>query len=109
MPTPRRGRGDIESLPSGSFRAVVPAGMDPLTGRRRALRETAGTRREAEKALTRMGAAVGSSRPSRADHSVRRPGVGKCDRSLRPETRPLTLLSRPVPGSLLSRATALVP
>src|SRR4051794_25120119 len=28
--------------------------MDPLTGRRRALRETVGTRREAEKALTRM-------------------------------------------------------
>src|SRR3954452_15663117 len=54
MPTPRRGRGYIETLPSGSFRAVVPAGMDPLTGRRRALRETVGTRREAEKALTRM-------------------------------------------------------
>src|SRR4051794_32828140 len=41
-------------LPSGSFRAVMPAGIDPLTGRRRALRETTLTLPEAEKALTRL-------------------------------------------------------
>jgi integrase len=53
-PRKRRGRGYIEELPSGSFRAVVPAGMDPLTGRRRPVRETAKTYGEAEVLLTRL-------------------------------------------------------
>ena len=50
----RRRRGYIEQLPSGSFRAVVYAGIDPLTGSLRYMRETAKTRAEAEKALTRL-------------------------------------------------------
>ena len=50
----RRGRGYIETLPSGSYRAVVPSGMDPLTGRRRNLRETTATSAEAEVALTKL-------------------------------------------------------
>jgi integrase len=55
MPPSRgRGRGYIEELPSGSFRAVMPSGTDPLTGRRRAIRETAKTVDDAEKALTRL-------------------------------------------------------
>ena len=33
-------RGHIEQLPSGSFRVHVYAGMDPVTGRPRRLRET---------------------------------------------------------------------
>jgi integrase len=34
-------RGYIEPLPSGSYRAVVYAGIDPLTGSLRYMRETA--------------------------------------------------------------------
>jgi integrase len=52
--TRRRPRGHIETLPSGSFRAVVYTGADPLTGRGHQLKETHKTRAEAEKALTRM-------------------------------------------------------
>jgi integrase len=44
----------IEELPSGSYRAVVPAGSDPLTGRRRPLRETCKTVDEAKIALTKL-------------------------------------------------------
>lgn len=50
----RRSRGHIEELSSGSFRAIVFAGVDPLTGRSRQLKETARTRKEAEKALTKL-------------------------------------------------------
>lgn len=52
--TRRRPRGHIETLPSGSFRAVVYTGADPLTGRGHQLKETHRTRADAEKALTRM-------------------------------------------------------
>jgi len=45
--------------------------MDPLTGRRRALRETAGTRREAEKALTRMQHQVDEQRHPKSAITVR--------------------------------------
>lgn len=55
MPTRRRrGRGYIEPLPFGSFRAVMPAGTDLLTGRRHSLRETVETLDEAEKTLTKL-------------------------------------------------------
>ena len=53
-PRTRRPRGHVETLPSGSFRAVVYAGTDPLTGRPRYLRETAKTYDEAEVARTRL-------------------------------------------------------
>ena len=51
-PRPRRGRGYIEQLPSGSWRAVVYVGTDPLTGDDVRLRETRPTRSDAERALT---------------------------------------------------------
>jgi hypothetical protein len=49
-----RRRGYLEQLPSGSVRAVVFVGTDPLTGRLRYLRETCETAAEAEIALTRL-------------------------------------------------------
>jgi integrase len=49
-----RSRGHIEVLPSGSFRAHVFVGLDPLTGQERRLRETAATREEAQVALTKL-------------------------------------------------------
>ena len=55
MPPPkRRSRGYIEELPSGSFRAVVPAGTDQLTRRRRSIRETTTSYAEAQVALTKL-------------------------------------------------------
>ena len=51
---PRRRRGYIEELPSGRYRAVVYAGVDPLTSRRRNLTETTDTSEHAEKALARI-------------------------------------------------------
>ena len=54
MPPKGRACGYIEELPSGSFRAVVYAGTDPLTGRPRYLRETAKSYAGAEVALTRL-------------------------------------------------------
>ncbi len=47
-------RGYIEQLPSGSYRAVVYAGVDPVTQRLRYLRETRKTYAEAEVELTRL-------------------------------------------------------
>jgi hypothetical protein len=52
VPRKRRARGYIGELPSGSFRAVVFAGTDPLTHKLRYIRETAKTC--AEVALTRL-------------------------------------------------------
>lgn len=55
MPAPkRRPRGHIEELASGSWRAIVYAGTDPLTGQPRRLRETTKTRAAAEVTLTRL-------------------------------------------------------
>jgi integrase len=50
----RRTRGFIEQRASGSYRAVVYAGTDPLTGKPRYLRAPAATWDEAEKELTRL-------------------------------------------------------
>src|SRR6266511_6195693 len=50
----RRPRGYIEELPSGNFRAVVSAGVDPLTRKPRYLRETVATYRAAESALAKL-------------------------------------------------------
>src|SRR4051794_1391944 len=49
-----RRRGYLEQLPSGSVRAVVFVGTDPLTRRPRYLRETHRTALEAEVALTKL-------------------------------------------------------
>jgi integrase len=67
----RRARGHIEELPSGSCRAVVYAGIDPLTHRRRYVRETAPTYDEAEVALTRLQAQVDEDRHPKSDITVR--------------------------------------
>src|SRR5436309_2290250 len=53
-PRRRRARGHIEELPSGSFRASVYAGVDPLTGHWRYVRETTKTHDAAEVALTKL-------------------------------------------------------
>jgi hypothetical protein len=50
----QRRRGYLEQLQSGSVRAVVFAGKDPLTGRLRYIRETCKTVGEAEAALTKL-------------------------------------------------------
>jgi hypothetical protein len=50
----RRPRGHIEALPSGRYRAVVYAGVDPLTRRPRYLKESAPNFDAAEVVLTRL-------------------------------------------------------
>src|SRR3954471_21505540 len=54
MTARRRVRGNIERLPSGSYRANVYAGVDALTGREHRLKQTAATYAEAEVALTKL-------------------------------------------------------
>ena len=70
MPPRRRPRGYIEPLPSGSFRAVVFTGVDPLTRKRQYVRETCSTRIEAEKALTRLQGQVDSNRHPKSSITV---------------------------------------
>lgn len=53
-PRRRRPRGHLEQLPSGSFRAKVYAGTDPITGKKRYLVETCKTEAEAQQAQTKM-------------------------------------------------------
>ncbi|WP_060712918.1 hypothetical protein [Pseudonocardia sp. HH130629-09] len=70
----KRHRGDVEVLPSGSFRVRVYAGVDPLSGKRHYLRETlpAGPNaaKEAEKARTRLLAEVDERRNPRTSTTV---------------------------------------
>jgi integrase len=70
----RRTRGEIETLPSGSLRVRVYAGLDPLTKRRHYLAETIpagpGAAREAEKARTRLLAEVDQQRNPRTRATV---------------------------------------
>lgn len=70
-PRKRRPRGLIEELPSGSFRARVYAGVDPLTRKTRYLRETHKTYAAAEMALTRLQGQVDEDRHPRDDLTVR--------------------------------------
>jgi integrase len=67
----RRPRGYIEELPSGSFRAVVYAGIDPLTRKLRYLRETAKTYDAAELALTKLQRQVDEERHPKTAITVR--------------------------------------
>ena len=62
----RRGRGYIEELPSGSYRAAVYAGIDSLTGKERYLRETSKTYAAAQVALTRLQGQVDEERHPKA-------------------------------------------
>jgi integrase len=64
-PSKRRQRGWIAELPSGSFRVRVYAGVDPLAGSNHYLRETVGTRREAERTRTRLLSQVDENRNPR--------------------------------------------
>ncbi len=70
-PRSRRARGHIETLPSGSFRAVVYSGADPLTNKPRYVRETHKTHAAAEKALARLQGQVDEDRHPRGDITVR--------------------------------------
>ena len=47
-------RGHIERLPSGSYRVIVYAGTDPLTGRRLRFRQTAKTEEQAQILLGKL-------------------------------------------------------
>ena len=71
MPSRRRQRGHIRTLPSGSFQAIVYAGTDPLTGKERYLRETATTYDGAEQALTRLQGQVDEDRHPKTAITVR--------------------------------------
>lgn len=71
----RRQRGRIETLPSGSLRVSVYAGVDPLTGQRNYLKEviphdTPNIEREAEKIRTRLLNQVDEQRNPRTKTSV---------------------------------------
>jgi integrase len=68
---PSRSRGHIETLPSGSFRARVYAGIDPLTGKRRYLVETATSQEAAKRALTKLQRQVDEDRHPKTAITVR--------------------------------------
>jgi len=70
-PRSRHARGHIETLPSGSFRAVVYSGADPLTNKPRYIRETHKTHAAAQVALTRLQGQVDEERHPRTDITVR--------------------------------------
>ncbi len=65
-----RRRGHVEERPNGSFRAVVYAGIDPLTHKPRYLKETAPTWGDAEEALTRLLRQVDEKRHPRSKVTV---------------------------------------
>jgi integrase len=68
---PSRSRGHIETLPSGSFRAKVYAGIDPLTRKRRYLVETAASESAAKIALTKLQRQVDEDRHPKTAITVR--------------------------------------
>lgn len=71
---PRRARGEIEQLPSGSFRVRVYAGVDPLSGKRHYLSETVpagpSAAAQAEKVRTRFLTEVDERRSTRTSATV---------------------------------------
>ncbi|MDP8929847.1 MAG: hypothetical protein M3O70_15065 [Actinomycetota bacterium] len=71
---PKRARGSVEELPSGSLRVSVYAGIDPLSKRRHYLREIvpAGPKAaaEAEKVMRRLASQVDERRHPRTDATV---------------------------------------
>ena len=67
----RRARGSIEELPSGSYRAVVYAGTDPLTRKPRYLRKTVETYDAAEKELTKLQSQVDEDKHPKSAITVR--------------------------------------
>jgi integrase len=71
---PRRARGEVELLPSGSYRVRVYAGLDPLTRKRHYLVETVpagnGAEKQAEKVRTRLLGEVDERRAPRTNATV---------------------------------------
>ncbi len=67
----RRPRGHIRQLPSGSYQAIVYAGVDPLTGKERYERKTAATYQAAEVLRTQLQARVDQDRHPKSDLTVR--------------------------------------
>lgn len=71
---PRRARGEVEQLPSGSFRVRVYAGLDPLSRKRHYLVETVpagpGAAKQADKVRARMLNEVDERRASRTNATV---------------------------------------
>jgi integrase len=74
--TKRRPRGHIRELRSGSFQAIVYAGVDPLTRKERYLRETAKTYAAAELALTKLQSQVDDERHPKTNITVVRRSTG---------------------------------
>ncbi|WP_433035612.1 tyrosine-type recombinase/integrase [Actinomycetospora sp. CA-053990] len=68
--TKSRSRGYVEQRSSGSYRAVIYAGIDPLTGKERYLRESAPTRKEAQAALARLQTKVDEKRHPRTSTTM---------------------------------------
>jgi len=66
----RRQRGSVEELPSGSFRATVYAGIDPLTGKQRYLKKVASTEAQALVELTKLQNQVDEQRHPRSNITV---------------------------------------
>jgi hypothetical protein len=54
MPRPVRHRGHIERRSETSYRVIVYAGLDPLTGEERRIRETVRSEDEAKVTLTKL-------------------------------------------------------
>jgi len=65
---PHTPSGHIEQLPSGSWRARVRAGKDPLTGREIRFRKTCKTERGAQIELGKLLALARAGRPVRYQH-----------------------------------------
>ena len=63
-------RGYVEQRSSGSYRAVIYAGLDPLTGKERYLRESTSTRKEAQAALARLQTKVDEKRHPRTNTTM---------------------------------------
>jgi integrase len=70
-PRRRRARGHIERLPSGSFRARVYAGTDPITKKDRYLLETAPTETAARIAVTKLQRQVDEDQHPKSNITVR--------------------------------------
>ena len=62
--------GHIERLPSGSYRVIVYAGTDPLTGRRLRFRQTAKTEEQAQILLGKLLEQVAEGRQSETGVTV---------------------------------------
>jgi integrase len=69
-PRKRRPRGHVEQLPSGTFRAIAYAGVDPLTGKERYLKKTAPTWDAAQVTLTRLMSEIHEERHPKTNISV---------------------------------------